>query len=130
MPGSSSVYRYSKIEHALLQHAWMSEGRSDAFTLAVKCHADVSCIQAEIESEEASIQEALTSTSFGNHNPMSPGASCSTGTGRAAPTGRTSPSWRARSTRTWKAGEVSPISSRNRVPPWARWKRHASARRR
>lgn len=75
MPGSSSVYRYSKIEHALLQHAWMSEGRSDAFTLAVKCHADVSCIQAEIESEEASIQEALTSTSFGNHNPMSPGAS-------------------------------------------------------
>ena len=47
----------------------------------------------------------------------------STGTERGLPTGRTSPSCRARSSLTWKAGEVSPISSRNRVPPSACWNR-------
>ena len=47
----------------------------------------------------------------------------STDTGRGLPTGRISPSCSARSNLTWKAGEVSPISSRNSVPPSACWNR-------
>ncbi len=47
----------------------------------------------------------------------------STATGRLAPTGRTSPSCSTRSSLTWNAGEVSPISSRKMVPPSARWNR-------
>ena len=75
MSDSSAVHRYTRTEHALLRQAWMSEGRSDAFAFAVKCHADVSRIQAEIESEETSIRETLASPSFGSSNPMTPGAS-------------------------------------------------------
>ena len=43
----------------------------------------------------------------------------STLTGRLPPTGRTSPSWSTRSSLTCRAGDVSPISSRNTVPPVA-----------
>lgn len=71
----SSAYRVDQIEHALLRQGWMAEGRFNAFAFAAKCRADVSCIQAELESEEVRIQEMLASISFGSNNPMAPGAS-------------------------------------------------------
>src|SRR5678815_5102621 len=44
----------------------------------------------------------------------------STLTASEAPTGRTSPSWRTRSSATWDSSGSSAISSRKRVPPLAR----------
>lgn len=71
----SSAYRVDPIEHALLRQGWVAEGRFNAFAFALKCHADINCIQAELESEEVRTQEMLASIAFGSNNPMAPDAS-------------------------------------------------------
>jgi hypothetical protein len=68
-----SDYLLSKIEHVLLRQGWISEGRMDAFTFAVQCHADVSSIETEIKERDALMAELLAD--FPKNGPMSPGAS-------------------------------------------------------
>ena len=71
----TTVHLQNKIEHALVRESGVAQARSDAFAFAAKCKADVSCIQAEIESEATSIRQTLASKSYGSNNPMTPGAS-------------------------------------------------------
>ena len=70
-----SIEVIGRIKHALLRRAWLAEGRLDAFEFAVRCEGDTGIIRAELESEEASMQDMLVNPAFGENNPMAPGAS-------------------------------------------------------
>jgi hypothetical protein len=71
----SSVDSVDPVEHALLREAWLAEGRLNAFSFAVRRHADLSAIRAELEAEETSVHAMLANAAFGSNNPMTPGAS-------------------------------------------------------
>lgn len=70
-----SIEVINRVKHALLQQAWFTEGRLNAFEFAVKCEADTGIIRTELESEETSMQDVLVNPAYGKNNPMAPGAS-------------------------------------------------------
>lgn len=63
------------IRGPLMKAACVSQARSDAMVFALKVDGDIDAIRAEIEDRESTLHELLNSTSFGESNPMAPGAS-------------------------------------------------------